>query len=132
MSIVSSSYPFEPTAPLIIAPEVNAGRRAFPTSQFLLAGGPAADAVTIETGWHDTSINAEAGAFAVVQTGAGHDDLIGKTVQVIAPTGLSVYVFVLQSAGVPSPLSLARRAWMALTRPSVETLECSVQVVTPS
>lgn len=125
----SSSYPTGgQITPVVIEAEINAGRRAFPVTQELFAGTPFGTALQLQCGWHDTSVNVETGAFAVVQTGAGLDDLIGEIVEVTNGVNL-VYVFVLLAAGVPVQLSLARRAWMALSRPSIESLPCTVQAV---
>lgn len=109
----------------VVEPEVSQGRRAFPVTQELFAGTPLEAARTIETGWYDTSVNIESGAFALVQTGAGLDDLIGEICQV-TNGARSVFVYVMQAAAIPTPFALARRAWFAIGNPSDESVECQV------
>lgn len=122
--IEAKSYPAQPLT-LVIEPEVNAGRRAFPVTQQLFAGTPIGVAQVVESGWYDTSTDPESGAFALVQLGAGLDDLIGEIVQ--ATHGeYSVFAYVLKAAPIPTPFALARRAWFAIARPALETLQLSV------
>jgi hypothetical protein len=126
-SVSKSTYTNPPAVLGVVPvePEVNIGRRAFPVTQELFAGSPLGEAQTLECGWYDTSVNIESGAFALVQTGAGLDDLIGEIVQV-TNGALSVFVYVLQAAAIPTPFGLARRAWMAIALPSSESIECQV------
>lgn len=109
----------------IVEPEVSKGRRAFPVAQQLFAGAPVAAERTIECGWYDTSVHPESGAFALVQVGAGLDDLIGEIVQV-TNGARSAFVYVMQAAAIPTPFGLARRAWFAIANPSEESVECQV------
>lgn len=119
-----SSYP-QVSRVVSIEPEINAGRRAFPMAQQLFAGSPAGEAQALECGWYDTSVHPESGAFALVQTGAGLDDLIGEIVQVINGS-YSVLVYVLQDASIPTPFGLYRRAWAAIANLGLESLVCEV------
>lgn len=113
----------------LVEPEIMWGRRAFPQAQQLLAGAidhslPG----VVATGWHDTSVQAEMGAFAVVRGGAGLDDLIGEILLVEAQNR-GVYVYCLGSADVPTDLSLARRAFFALGLLALESLDATVSVI---
>ena len=85
----------------------------------------------MDAGWHDTQTHPETGAFALVRTGAGLDDLVGEILRVTsaAPSARSVYVYCLGSAGVPTDLSLTRRGFAALGLLSLESLACLVEVV---
>lgn len=112
-----------------IEPEVLNARRAFATAQALLAGEPLTPlGAEIGIGWHDTSTQPETGSFAVVGLDAGLEDWIGEVLLVTA-NGRSCYVYVMGSADVPTPLSLARRAFAALGALSTEELDALVQVI---
>lgn len=118
------------SAAVVVEPEVNIGRRAFPKSQELFAGSPIGAAQVLDTGWYDTSVHIESGAFALVAAGAGLDDLIGEIVQVVNPgNGLKALVYVMQAASIPTSFAIARRAWMAIARPSITSLDCEVTVI---
>lgn len=108
--------------------ELNVGRRAFPLTQEKFYGLPVSAPQSLECGWHDTSVNPESGAFALVQQNAGLDDLIGEIVRVAYGSKM-VYVYVLQAAAIPTQFSLYRRAWLGLGRLSLESLECEVAPV---
>lgn len=106
-------------------------RRAFAMAQQLLAGQiDDAGAVTLDVGWHETTVDPELGAVAVVQDGAGLDDWIGETLRVTSQvhTDRSIFVYVLGSRGVPTGLSLSRRAFLALGLLSLSSLTCSIEV----
>lgn len=114
---------------MTVEPEVMLGRRAFPMAQQLLAGSVESQLPQlVETGWHDTSVHPETGAFALVRQGAGLDDLIGEILRVQAQDR-TAYVYCLGSADVPTDLSLARRAFLALGLLALESLGTSVAVV---
>lgn len=109
--------------------EVLNAHRAFPEAQVLLAGEPAnALPSEIAIGWHDTSTHPEVGAFAVIGQDSGLDDWIGEVLLVTA-NSRACYVYVMGSADVPAPLSLARRAFASLAALSIESLQSLVQVV---
>lgn len=107
-----------------------AARRSFATAQGLLAGGPVSGlpARLLEVGWHDSSVDAEDGSCAVVQTGAGLDDLVGEVVGVTFG-GVTVYAYVLTTADVPVVVSVTRRVFAALYRLTPASLLASVAVV---
>jgi hypothetical protein len=111
-------------------PEMLNGRRAFPKAQQLLAGVPLRRLPgTVAVGWHDGATHAEQGAFAVVGTGAGLDDLIGEVVRVSAGAR-EVFVYVVAARPVPVALSLWRRAFFpSLGLLAVESKQCIVEVV---
>lgn len=109
--------------------EVAAGRRAFAAAQAAL-DGPTLRVVAglVTVGWHDTSAHPERGCFAVVRRDGPLTDLIGEPLLVSA-RGRSVIVYCMASAAVPTDLSLARRAMMALSTLARETLDCQVEVI---
>lgn len=109
--------------------EVLDARRAFATAQQLLAG-VAVERVEglVAVGWYDTAVNPETGSFALVRREGPLTDLIGEIVHVSAGDR-SVFAYVLGSAGVPTDLALARRAFFALGLLALESLDCVVEVV---
>lgn len=116
-------------SPAIVEPEITAGRRAFPMAESLLEDVPlSVAAVNMATGWHDTAISDEQGAFAVVRDGADLDDLIGEVLQITYKTR-TIYVYCLGSAGVVADLSLARRAFLSLALLTEEAIGARVAVV---
>lgn len=118
----------------VVEPEILIGRRAFPKAQELLAGnalGPS-QTFSLGTGWHGTDTHPETGAFALVDTDSGNDELIGEILHVSLVVGdkvRGVYVYCLGSASLPTPLSLTRRAFGALGLLTLESLTCTVEVV---
>jgi hypothetical protein len=108
--------------------EILAARRAFAVAQALLSGGPIQAPANLSVGWHDSSVNSESGSFAVVQTNAGLDDLIGEVVQVDY-NGRVVFAYVLEDADVPVQVSVTRRVFLALNRLTIESLTCAVAPV---
>lgn len=115
--------------PLTLEPEILAGRRAFPVTQELYAGTATGDPRTLTCGWHDSSVGPETGAFGLVDLNGGNDDLIGEIVQVTAPAGGSVLVYVLQAVALPVQFSVYRRAWIPLGSLGVVSLDCEVVAV---
>lgn len=108
--------------------EIVTGRRSFIAAQALFSGGPVGKSQKLSVGWHDTSVNPETGSFAVVQATAGLDDLVGEIIRV-TNNRREVFVYVLDTADVPVQVSLARRAFVALYRLTVEALPADVVVV---
>jgi hypothetical protein len=108
--------------------EILVGRRAFRAAQQLFAGAPLSTPQSLDVGWHDSSVNPETGSFAVVQTGAGLDDLIGEIVQV-RYYSRQVFAYVLEDADVPTPISITRRLFLALYRLTVVSLPVKVAPV---
>lgn len=109
--------------------EVLDAQRAFSTSQALLAGEPLSGLPTeIGIGWHDTLTSSFAGAFALVGIESGYEDWVGEVLLVTA-NARACYVYVMGTADVPTPLSLARRAFCSLAALSTEELKALVQVV---
>lgn len=109
--------------------EILNGRRAFVTAQALLAGEPLqVIPKELVIGWHDTATSPETGAFALVSIDSGLTDLIGEVVLVSAQ-GRSCFAYVLGSADVPTPVSLARRAFASLAILATEELDALVQVI---
>lgn len=112
--------------------ELQWSRRAFPKAQELLAGSPTSDApLRLDVGWHSNDVEAEAGAIAVVRDGAGLDAWLGQVLRVTSldHPDRAVFVFVLGARGVPTDLSLSRRAFLALGVLSLESLSCLVEVM---
>jgi hypothetical protein len=105
--------------------EILAARRAFAVAQTLLAGGAIQAAQNLSVGWHDSSVNSESGSFAVVQSNAGLDDLIGEVVKV-SFYDRSVFAYVLEDDDVPTQVSITRRLFLALNRLTIVSLECGV------
>lgn len=114
---------------LVVEPEIMHARRTFVVAQSLLAGEPRDRLPTeIEIGWHDTATHPEVGCFALVGLEAGLDDWIGEIV-LVNTNGRACYVYVIASADVPVPLSLARRAFCSLATLSTEAISALVRVV---
>jgi hypothetical protein len=113
----------------VIEPEVLNGRRAFADAQALFAGEPlTATPSEIEIGWHDTSTHPEMGSFAVVARDSALEDWIGEVV-LISANGRACFVYVMAAVDVPTPLSLARRAFGSLAALSVESMLAVAQVI---
>lgn len=103
--------------------------RAYPMAQQLLGGVPLRRLPSrLSIGWHGTETEALAGATAVVADGAGLDELFGEVLKVTVGTR-STFVYVLGARAVPAPLSLSRRAFLALGLLSHESLLAVVEVV---
>ncbi|MCA1571259.1 MAG: hypothetical protein LC798_13250 [Chloroflexi bacterium] len=112
-----------------VEPEVLWARRAFPMAQELLVGvAHRMVSSSLETGWHDTRAHPERGAFAVVQRGSEYEELLGEVLIVTYGERTPVYVYCANTADVPRPLSLYRRAYLGLTRLSREPIDCIVEV----
>lgn len=111
-------------------PEVMAARRAWAKSQELLAGVPLRTVSgALDVGWHDSAVEEEQGATAVVAVSAELDDLIGEVLRVSCG-GRAIFVYVLGSRAVPTPLSVARHAFFpTLGLLTHESLSCRVEVV---
>ena len=97
-------------------------RRAFPEAQRLLAGAPADVGRVLEVGWHHTDTNPETGAAAVVRRGGPLEDWLGSVLLVrrMGGTGADLvvaqaFVYVVGVADVVADLSLARRAFFAIS-----------------
>jgi hypothetical protein len=109
--------------------EILDARRAFLDAQTLLAGEPLTQLPSeLAVGWHDTQVNPETGSFAVVGLESGLEDWVGEILLVTA-NARACFVYVVASADVPEPLSLARRAFASLGVLSLESLEALVQVI---
>lgn len=109
--------------------EILDARRAFATAQQLLAGGLDRRLPdTIAVGWYDTTVSPETGSFALVRRGGPYEDLIGDILRVSA-NDRSAFVYVLDAAGLPTDIAIARRAFLALARLATETLDCIVEVI---
>lgn len=118
---------------VITLPEIQAGRRAFAVAQALLAGGPigGSGSQQLTVGWHDSSVNAENGSFAVVAQNAGLDDLVGEIVS-IDYFGRVIFAYVLTTADVPVQVSVTRRLFLALNRLTLTSLTAAVAPVQQS
>lgn len=108
--------------------EILAGRRCFAVAQELFSGSAIAPAQQLEVGWHDSSVNPETGSFAVVAPGAGLDDLIGEIVAVTLRKR-QVFAYVLGWGDIPTPFSLTRRLFAALSVLTVENVTAAVAAV---
>jgi len=102
--------------------------RAFPKAQELLAGVPLRSLGLMTVGWHDTQTHPKAGSFAVVADGAGLDDLIGEVLR-FSRGEREVFALVFAARAVPTSLSLARRAFIGIALPALETIELTVEVI---
>lgn len=112
-----------------VEPELLVIRRAFPEAQRLLAGGSVARVGSIEVGWHGTGTHPELGSsHAVVRSFAGYDDLVGEVLRIRRGSRPAIFVYVLGARDVPTPVSVSRRAFMALGLLAEESLECTVEV----
>jgi hypothetical protein len=100
------------------------------SAQRAFGAGSAGAAVSGRAEWHDTGLDEREGAFALVREGGPLEGLVGDRVKV-EYAGRSCVVYVVDSTDEldDTDLSLARRAWMALTNPSVETIEVQVRVM---
>ncbi len=106
-------------------------RRAFPEAQALMAGSPVyGTSQYVRTGWHDTLVHPLEGAFALIDPESGLDDFIGQILGVHYPGRPSIYVYCYTYAGLPYPLSLSRRAFLALELLTAEEILTRVEVVT--
>lgn len=103
--------------------------RAFPKAQELLAGVPLRSLGVMTVGWHDTLTHPKTGSFAVVADGAGLNDLIGEVLR-LSRGEREVFALVFATRAVPTSLSLARRAFIGLALPALESIEVLVEVVT--
>lgn len=111
----------------MIEPEVAIGRRAFPAAQALLAGALLTSIPDVSTvGWHETFVDGESGAFAVVRFGL--EELRGEIVKVTAGDR-SCFVYVVGARDVPVDLSLARRAFLSLAPLWTEQLAGKAEAV---
>ena len=99
-------------------------------TQELFSGAPIGPAQTLVTGWYDSSVHPETGAFALVPDDGSLDALIGEIVQV-QYAGVVVFAYVLQAAALPdgTQFALARRAFAGMTRLSFETVPAAVVAV---
>lgn len=96
-------------------PDVLIGQRCFPDAEALFALPVAQVLGAYTVGWHDTFAQPYRGNFAVVSDAVPEvADLVGETLR-IGARGLSVNVYVLGRAEVPHRISLARRAFLALS-----------------
>lgn len=116
---------------VLVEKEIMWGRRAFPTAQQLLgATGVPAQRLPgrVSVGWHGTEVDPETGSFAVVADDSDYGDLIGDVLSVTSGRR-TVFVYVLGSRGVPQPISLCRRPFLALGLLGNESLRCKVEVI---
>ena len=96
-------------------PEVLVGQYPFVDAQAVLGEGTEESVGVFTVGWHDTSVQPYRGCFAVVSDAqADLADLVGDVICVHA-RGEEVYVYVLGRADVPHTISLARRAFLAVS-----------------
>lgn len=108
--------------------EIMDARRAFPKAQELLFGPPDGELSWVgPCGWHDVSVNREAGAFAVVAFAGPLAESVGEVVRV-SRGPRSVFVYIVASADIVQPISIARRAWWDIGG----LVETSAQVVVES
>lgn len=110
-------------------PELLAIRRAFPKAQELLFSVPLSRIYAGPVGWHGTQVDPELGSSAaVVRSGAGLDELIGEVLRITVGDRTPVFVYVVGARDVPTDVSVARRAFMALGLLAVEHVEAIVEV----
>lgn len=110
-------------------PEILAAQRAFPESQRLLAGEPNGElTLTSVVGWHDVSMDPRAGAFAVAAYGGPFAEEIGRVLRISA-NGNAIFAYLVGRATVEDPISLSRRAFLALAPLRYSTLTAKVEAV---
>ena len=113
---------------VIFEQEVAWSRRAFATSQRLLAGAITARiANTVAVGWHSTTIHPETGAVAVVRRGGPLESLVGDIVRV-SHGEREVWAYVHGARAVPVDLSLTRNTFGRLAPLWSEAIDCVVEV----
>lgn len=93
--------------PMIVA------ARAFTTAQRGLSAGQPEPAQSTLLGWHGVSL-AEPGSYALVQADGPLEDLVGEVAEVRVEAR-TVRVYVLASADVSEPITIDRRAYLALS-----------------
>lgn len=114
---------------MAVEEEIAWAARAFPRAQQLLEGAKLRDVPDLTVaGWHGTSVDPYEGAFAVVTQ--ARSSLVGDVLRVTAGNR-SCLVYVVGVRNVPSPLSLARRAFLSLGILSLDTIRIVVEVIDP-
>jgi hypothetical protein len=118
-----------------VATPLEYARLPFPDAQDSLSGGVQDDPVLRATcGWHGTRIDPDVGSFCVVRRGSALEPLVGSVLRVTLNEGTRprrVYVYCKAALDLPfDDLSLARRAFMALSYPARDQLRVVVEVVT--
>lgn len=109
--------------------EVQWGRRAFPVSQALMLGTPVSRVQgLIETGWYDTSVHPEEGAFCLVDRAGPLADLLGDIVKITLKDRF-IFVYCIGTSSLPFPIALARRAYLSLALLNTEFIKPLVEVV---
>lgn len=112
-----------------LEPEVLWARRAFPKAQQLLAGVAHRQVgVRIPACWHEGRAHPERGSFAVVQRGHAYEELLGEILIVTYRRQPPIYVYCVNTADVPQPISLYRRAYIELSRLSRDAIDCKIEV----
>lgn len=101
--------------------------RAFPEAQRLLSGATVTHYGRVDVGWHDTAVSPWTGAAAVVRRGGPLMELIGQTLRVTSDDG-SCLVYVVGGGDVLQDLSVARRAFLALSPLAEDELDCMVEI----
>lgn len=108
------------------------GRRAFSTTQAAWNTRSVTRRFTrlIDIGWYDSSVDAEDGAFALVDESSELTDLVGDLIKVTRSGALSVWVYVLGVADLDEfEIGLTRRAFMQIGILANESVPCVVEVV---
>lgn len=112
--------------------EFSYGERAFPKAQELFAAlAPSRSSrwpTAVQAGWYDTSVETATGSFAVVQAGAGLDDLVGEILRVTYGAR-SALVYVVGVRAVSLPLLLSRRPFLALAGLYAEFIDVTLEVM---
>lgn len=86
-------------------------------------------AQVVQVEWHGTSLDEHLGAFALAQTGSVMEDLVGERLRVTYRSR-SIYVYVVDTSDeLDYPLSLTRRAFMALTLASKDFARMRTEIV---
>jgi hypothetical protein len=99
--------------------EIMQGRRAFPETQRLwLVSSTERAPREVAVGWHEpydasSETIRETGAFALVRADGPYADLVGEFLMVTVGR-VTIVVYCLGAADVPSDISLTRRAFLAL------------------
>jgi hypothetical protein len=111
--------------------EILDGERVFSKTQELFVGAPAETlySAPVECGWYDEYTSPYRGAFMLVAEGGNYMNLVGEFVRVsYKQKSVNVYC-VASEIELPTPIAIARRPYLSLSRLTVPSLEVYTQVL---
>ena len=115
--------------PFLVEEEVGWARRGWPDSQRLLAGEPIRRLPgLVPISWYDTRTSPERGAFALVRAGGPHEELVGDILRISRGVH-SAFVYVLESADLPTDIAVARTVMVRLALLARSSVNFVVEVV---